>query len=156
MTNTTFADLSKIDVSMHLEQKQNLSYLKWSAAWALAKNYDPEASYRVINDPQGNPFSFTEAGAMVQVEVTIKGNSLIEVLPVLDNYNNAIRGEKLGVFDINSATKRCLVKGLAMHGLGIQVYIDGQGTPLDLGNGLGKSKARVRKKVATKTQEIPF
>ena len=33
MSNATFEELSKVDVSKHVEKKQNLSYLSWS--WAL-------------------------------------------------------------------------------------------------------------------------
>ena len=142
MTRNTFADLSKIDVTKHLEEKQGLSYLQWMAAWAIAKDYDPNATFRILSDSNGQPF-FNDpiAGAFVGVEVTINGASLTEYLPVLDFRNKAVIGEKLNVFDINSAIRRCLVKCLAMHGLGAQVYIDGRGSPLNLDKGLGKKPA---------------
>ena len=138
----TFKDLSEIDVTSHLESKNGLSYLQWMAAWSIAKSYDPEATYEVHKDNEGNPFFQTEAGAFVKTTVTIKGQSLTEILPVLDFRNKAVKGDKLNVFDINSAYKRCLVKTLAMHGLGAQVYIDGQGHGLDLSKGLAKANSK--------------
>lgn len=148
--SNTFSDLSKIDVTTHLQEKQGLSYLQWMAAWAIVKDYDPTATYNIHSGDGGNPFFETGAGAFVKTSVTIKGLELTEILPVLDFKNKAVQGEKLNTFDINSAYKRCLVKTLAMHGLGAQVYIDGQGSPLDLSKGLGKKKA-APKKAAPKT-----
>lgn len=139
--SNVFKDLSSIDVSAHLEEKSGLSYLQWMAAWAIVKDYDATATYKVHEDFNGNPFFATDAGAFVKTTVTIKGQELTEVLPVIDFRNKPITGEKLMVFDINSAYKRCLVKTLAMHGLGAQVYIDGNGSPLDLSKGLSKKKA---------------
>ena len=135
----TFEVLSKIDVTKHLEEKQGLSYLQWMAAWAIVKEFDPTASYYIHTDIKGNPyFNDDTAGAFVCVSVRIKGQELKEFLPVLDYRNKAVIGDKLNVFDINSAIKRCLVKCLAMHGLGAQVYIDGSGSPLDISSGLSK------------------
>jgi len=147
----TFADLSKIDVTKHLEEKQGLSYLQWMGAWSIAKDYDPKANYVIEKDVDGNPyFNDPVAGAFVGVKVTINDEELTEYLPVLDFRNKAVIGEKLNVFDINSAIKRCLVKCLAMHGLGAQVYIDGSGDALDLGRGLSKkTKAPAKPKGPT-------
>ena len=137
----TFKDLSQIDVTKHLEEKQGLNYLQWMAAWAIVKDYDPKASFKILTDNSGQPF-FNDpiSGAFVGVEVTINEDALTEYLPVLDFRNKAVIGDKLNVFDINSAIRRCLVKCLAMHGLGAQVYIDGKGHGLDLGKGLRKTK----------------
>jgi hypothetical protein len=138
---STFKDLSQIDVSNHLEIKHGgLSYLSWMAAWALAKDYDPGATFHVHTTETNDPFFVTDAGAFVTVTVIIKGQELTEYLPVLDNRNKPLAGDKLNTFDINSAIKRCLVKALAMHGLGAMVYISGEGTALDLGAGLKKEK----------------
>jgi hypothetical protein len=130
------------------------------AAWAIVKDYDPMAVYIVHTDEVGNPYFTTEAGAFVRTTVIIKGQSLTEVLPVLDNNNKPQKKDAytvktkykeidvapLNAFDINSAYKRCLVKNLAMHGLGAQVYIDGEGHGLDLEKGLSKVKAVPKKK----------
>ena len=41
-------------------------------------------------------------------------------LPVMDFKNKAI--SKPNAFDINKAMMRCLVKGIAVHGLGLYIY----------------------------------
>jgi len=147
----TFKELSQIDVSNHLETKQGLSYLQWMACWSLLKDYDPEAEHTIHTDANGNPFFTTSAGTFVRTSIQVKGKILSEVLPVLDMRNKAVMEDKLNTFDINSAYKRCLVKNAALHGLGAQVYIDGQGTPLDLSKGLSKKKAAPKKPAAPKT-----
>jgi len=148
----TFKDLSQIDVSNHLEIKHGgLSYLSWMAAWALAKDYDPTATFLIHTTDNCDPFFTSDAGAFVAVTVVIKGQELTEYLPVLDNRNKPLSSDKLNVFDINSAIKRCLVKCLAMHGLGAMVYISGEGTALDLGTGLKKEKIPAPKAVSAST-----
>jgi hypothetical protein len=149
---STFKELSKIDVSKHLEEKQGLSYLQWMACWALIKEYDPSATYEVMTCC-GVPYfcDNTEVGAFVGVRITVKGVDLTEYLPVLDYRNKAIAGAALNTFDINSAIKRCLVKCAAMHGLGAQVYIDGNGTALDLSKGLTKKKTQTKAAPKSKT-----
>lgn len=148
---TTFKDLSSIDVTSHLEEKQGLNYLQWMAAWAIVKDYDSTATYEVLCADSGAPyFNDPVTGAFVKVAVTIKGFRLIEVLPILDYRNKPVIGDKLNSFDINTAIKRCLVKCLAMHGLGAQVYIDGEGHPLDLSKGLAKRGSKPVK------AEVPF
>lgn len=161
--SNVFADLSRIDVSKHLETKQGLSYLKWAAAWALLKNYDPEASFKNLTESSGDSYyglALPQLGGtfMVGVELTIKGQTITEYLPVLDHSNNAMglvertiktrSGEKtvaeVTAFEINNAYKRCFVKCAAMHGLGIQVYINGEGTALDLEVGLSKASVKAK------------
>ena len=154
----TFADLSKIDVNKHLEEKQGLSYLQWMAAWAIVKDYDPKASFEIKTNEQGTPY-FCESnthGAFVGVSVKINDETLTEYLPVLDYKNKAIAGDKLNVFEINSAIRRCLVKCLAMHGLGAQVYIDGRGDPLDLDGGLTKKRKNTMKATPKSASSLPF
>ena len=73
-------------------------------------------------------------GFMCETEVTIAGETLAMWLPVMDGANKAMRkegysyttryGEKqvaaATMFDINKTLMRCLVKNLAMFGMGIQ------------------------------------
>jgi hypothetical protein len=73
---------------------------------------------------------------MVMTEVTIEGESLEMWLPVMDGANKSMLaqsytyqtryGEKTvdaaTMFDINKTLMRCLVKNLAMFGLGIYIY----------------------------------
>jgi hypothetical protein len=137
-TNTTFEKLSAINVNDKVEKKSNLTYLSWAWAWSEAKKSFPEASYRVISDVSTNkPYFYDEAlGYMVMTEVTIEGESLEMWLPVMDGANKSMLaqsyayqtryGEKTvdaaTMFDINKTLMRCLVKNLAMFGLGIYIY----------------------------------
>jgi len=137
-TNTTFEKLSAINVNDKVEKKSNLTYLSWAWAWSEAKKSFPEASYRVISDDSTNkPYFYDEAlGYMVMTEVTIDGESLEMWLPVMDGANKSMLaqsytyqtryGEKVvdaaTMFDINKTLMRCLVKNLAMFGLGIYIY----------------------------------
>lgn len=155
-TGNTFADLSSIDVTPHLEYKQGLSYLQWMACWSIIKLYDPKASFKVIQDDDGHPFFTTGAGAFVITELTINGETQMETLPVLDYKNKAVLPEKLNTFDINSAYKRCLVKNAALFGLGSQVYINGEGSPLDLNRGLGGGKKPMSNNKKAASASISF
>jgi|DEB0MinimDraft_6_1074348.scaffolds.fasta_scaffold43761_3 hypothetical protein len=137
-TGNTFMDLSSIDVTAHLEYKNGLSYLQWMACHSIVKLYDPKATYVIHRNEQGLPYFVSDAGAFVITEMTINGETQMEELPVLDYKNKSIQGDKLNSFDINTAIKRCLVKNAALFGLGAQVYINGEGSPLDLNKGLGK------------------
>ena len=88
------------------------------------------------------PYQKTELGYMVWTEITIEGVSKKMWLPVMDSHNEAMLDKprviktKKGEFtvdsadmnDINKAIMRCLVKNLAMFGLGLNVY-DGEDLP---------------------------
>lgn len=66
------------------------------------------------------PFLTTDNGTLVEVAVTVKGITLSQIHPVLDNKNKPIITPT--VFDINTSIQRCLVKAIALHGLGLNVY----------------------------------
>lgn len=152
--SNVFKDLSQIDVTKHLEYKNGLSYLQWMACHSILKMYDPKSNYIIHRNAEGLPYFDSPAGAFVITEMTVKGETQMEQLPVLDFKNKSIQGDKLNSFDINTAIKRCLVKNAALFGLGAQVYIDGEGSALDLEKGLGSNKGKkqsVTKPKATNT-----
>ncbi|WNQ13887.1 DUF1071 domain-containing protein [Paenibacillus aurantius] len=114
-----FTELASIDVSEHIEKKGKFSYLSW--AWAvdqLRKN-DPEATWEVIRF-DGLPYLKSECGYFVEVAVTCKGITLSQIHPVLDNNNRPIA--QPNAFQINTSIQRCLVKAIALHGLGLYIY----------------------------------
>lgn len=136
---TTFEKLSAINVNDHVEKKNGLTYLSWAWAWAEVKRNCPDANYKIL------PFEFNEElGYMCRTEVTIAGETLSMWLPVMDGANKAMlhkpyayfvkaweNGRKIDVqkeclaasmFDINKTNMRCLVKNLAMFGLGLYIY----------------------------------
>lgn len=95
------------------------------------------------------PYLKTPEGYFVKVSVTINGHTETEMLPVMDNKNVPLgtiapvwvkkEGATKAVkdfgptpqptsFDINSSHKRCMVKAIALHGLGLYIY-NGEDVP---------------------------
>ncbi|HHQ8913630.1 TPA: DUF1071 domain-containing protein [Bacillus cereus] len=121
-----FDKMYGVNVNDKLEKKNGLSYLSWAWAWAEVKKIDPNAVQKTHFFPyEGNehvqvPYLKTPNGYFVQVSVTIHGHTETEMLPVLDHRNKPIQNPN--AFELNKNTKRCLVKAIAMHGLGLYVY----------------------------------
>lgn len=114
------SELLKINVNDHTERKGNLTYLSWAWAWAEVLKIDPAASW-VAHEWADRPAMFLPDGsAMVKVSVTVKGDTKLCVLPIMDNRNRAIQDPD--AFAINTAIMRCLAKAIAMHGLGLYIY----------------------------------
>ena len=137
---SVFQTLNEINVNEHTEVKDNgqtkLTYLSWVWAWAQVKNLYPDANYEVKHW-DGKPFLYDESlGFMVETSVTIQGETMTMWLPVMDSKNKAMKatayeystgyGKKMvkpaTMFDINTTIMRCLVKNLAMFGLGLYIY----------------------------------
>jgi hypothetical protein len=104
--------------------------------------------YRVIEGVLV-PYLKTPEGYIVKVSVTINGHTETETLPVMDNKNVPLgtiapvwvkkdgqskASKEYGPtpqptsFDLNTAYKRCLVKAIALHGLGLYIY-NGEDVP---------------------------
>lgn len=128
---SVFERLSAINVNEHVEKKKDLSYLSWAWAWSEVKRNCPDATYKI------GETEFDETlGFMCHTTVTIEGETLEMWLPVMDGANKSMLkksytystryGEKTceaaTTFDINKTIMRCLVKNLAMFGLGIYIY----------------------------------
>ena len=110
-----FVALSKINVNGHTEKKGKFTYLSWAFAVAEAMKADPQASWNFRD-----PLVFADGTMMVQCDVVMFGKSIYMFLPVMNNANKAIQNPN--AFDVNSAMMRCLVKGIAAHGLGLYIY----------------------------------
>lgn len=141
-----FTELYSLDVSEYVEKKQGLSYLSWAYAWAQFKKLYPDATYEVKKDEDGRCyFGHGDIGYMVYTSVTAGSLTYEMWLPVMDNANKSMKldsytyqtrgGEKtveaISMFDINKAVMRCLVKNLAMFGLGLYIYA-GEDLPEDI------------------------
>lgn len=107
--------LSKVDCSNHIEKKNGLSYLSWAWAWGVLMEHYPEASY-TFDAPQ----VFPNGTQMVFCTVQIGECSRKMWLPVMDHRNKAIVDPDS--FAVNTAMMRCLVKCLALYGLGHYIY----------------------------------
>jgi len=113
-----WADLSAINVNDHIQKKGNLSYLSWAWAWSTLMTKYPE-SYYVFQDTR------TENGTvMVECVLTIHEGEEVATrtmwLPVMDHKNKAIVDPDTRA--ISDTRMRCLVKCLAMFGLGFYIY----------------------------------
>lgn len=128
---TVFERLSAINVNEHVEKKDNLTYLSWAWAWSETKRACPDATYKILETEYDEALGF-----MCHTTVTIEGETLEMWLPVMDGKNKSMKktpytystrfGDKTveaaTTFDINKTIMRCLVKNLAMFGLGIYIY----------------------------------
>jgi len=114
-----FAALSAINVNEHVEKKGGFSYLSWPFAVAQLRLFEPTATWEVKRF-DGLPYLATEAGVFVEVAVTVQGITLGQIHPVLDARNRPI--PQPTAFDINTSIQRCLVKAIALHGLGLYIY----------------------------------
>jgi hypothetical protein len=110
-----FAKLANVNVSQHVEKKQNMSYLSWSWAVDQLMRHDPKANWSFRE-----PMVYPDGTMMVHCDVTAFGKSMYMFLPVMDHRNKAIQNPD--AFAINKAMMRCLVKGIAVHGLGLYIY----------------------------------
>ena len=117
---STFHKLFKVDVSKHVKKKGKYSYLSWAYAVQELKRVVPDARWGVTKSEDGSPFFKTECGYFVEVWVDVKGISLSQVHPVLDNRNEPI--EKPNAFQINTSLQRALAKAIALHGLGLYIF----------------------------------
>lgn len=121
-----FDRLLAVDVRAHVERKGKFDYLSWSYAVAELSTTCPDASWEVVRFPEPStpqllvPYCATPLGYFVEVAVTVAGKRRSQVHPVLDNNNKVIRQPT--AFDINTSIQRCLVKAIALHGLGLSIY----------------------------------
>lgn len=119
---SNYEKLAAIDVSQHIEKKQNLSYLSW--AWAVDQLMRADSS---ANWVYNEPIRFPDESMMVSCTVTAFGKAMTMHLPVMDFRNKAVKNPD--AFAVNTAMMRCLVKAIALHGLGLYIYA-GEDLPL--------------------------
>lgn len=132
-----FKELYSVNVNENVEKKNGLSYLSWAWAWAEFMKRYPQADYEIVKF-DGLPYAYDpNTGYMVYTKVTVDGQTREMWLPVMDSANKAMKAEPYTVtnkwgkettveaatmFDINKTIMRCLVKNLAMFGLGLYIY----------------------------------
>lgn len=131
-----FTKLNGIDVSSKVKTKNGLTYLSWSSAVAEVKKLYPDMEIKIypqIMDQFGNTRFWHDDGktGWVEVGVTINGKEEREVLAIMDFKNKSIPAENITSTDANKAIKRCMVKAIALHGMGLYVY-EGEDLPEDV------------------------
>ena len=135
-----FLELLKLNVNDKTEKRTNgsteLTYLSWSYAVAEFTKVYPDFKYE-IKIFNGLPYTYDEkTGYMVFTSITADNQTKDMWLPVMDSNNKAMKDKsyeyttKYGkktvapatMFDINKTIMRCLVKNMAMFGLGLYIY----------------------------------
>jgi hypothetical protein len=140
-----YLELRNVDVSDKVEKKNGLSYLSWAWAVDTLLQRDPQATWSY-----GQPVMFGET-VMVFCTVNAFGKSMTAQLPVMDYRNKAISNPD--AFAVNTAMQRCLAKAIALHGLGLSLYVgedlwdDIEVDPTDLVDKIAKSADLVELKV---------
>jgi len=118
--SSTFNALAAINVNDKTEKKGKFTYLSWAWAWkTFVQNY-PEATYEIVKNELNLPYFNSEAGGMVYTKVTAGGITHEMWLPIMDIQNKAKK--QFDMMDVNKTVMRCLVKNLAMFGLGLYIY----------------------------------
>ncbi len=123
-TKNIFKDLVSISVKDKTEKKGKFSYLSWASAWSMLKIEHPTAQ-RVVYESEHTGLNFFTDGttAYVKVGIIIEDMEHIDYLPVMDYRNNSIALAKITSMDVNTTIQRSTAKAIAMHGLGLSLWI---------------------------------
>ena len=121
---SNFKKLSAINIKDVIEKKGKHSYLSWASAWSLIKESFP-STQRVVYENEHNGLNYFTDGtsAYVKVGISIEGLEHIDYLPIMDYRNQSIKIDKVTSMDVNTAIQRSTAKAIAMHGLGLSLWI---------------------------------
>lgn len=148
-----FEELTQIDVSKWVEEKNGLKYVSWANAWGELKKRYPTANYKVYEREDGVNYFTDGRTAWVKVSVTVRADERfdvrrdatiyediehIEYLPVMDFRNRSIPLESITSMDVNKAIQRALTKAIARHGLGLFGIYAGEDLPAVLCSKCGR------------------
>jgi len=149
--------LHRIDVSNHVQEKNNLTYLSWNWAWQVMMENFPQTTYFF------KPNTIT-VGADDEVTVTV--NCVVKIgdlsremwLPVMTGFTNKAKHAP-NAREIGDTRMRCLVKAFSMFGLASYLYA-GEDLPTENERSRVKrheetKKVVAKKKAATKAKEEP-
>ena len=134
----SYKTLSEVKIDHLIEKKGNQNYLSWANAWKQLKTLYPNATRTVYENDMGLPY-FTDGNtSLVKVGVTIGDIEHIDYLPIMDYRNKSIQFENMTSFDVIKTIQRSTVKAIALHGLGLELWI-GEDTRIS------KAKVEVKK-----------
>ena len=111
----TFSQIKKEDLPIAKKGNMNLDYLSWAHALHLAIDSFPNLTFHCDKEK-----SYDDGSMMVFASGTIEENTREMCLPVMDNKNNSIINPSSR--QVSDNKMRCLVKCLALFGLGLNVY----------------------------------
>ena len=119
-----FKKLSSVSIKDKTDKKGKFDYISWATAWSMIKTEYPNAQRKVYESEHTGLNFFTDGKtAYVKVGITIDEMEHIDYLPVMDYRNNSIPIEKVTSMDVNTAIQRSTAKAIAMHGLGLSLWI---------------------------------
>ncbi len=119
--NSVFNELSSIDISNKIAEKGRYKYLSWSWAWSELLNKYPLSTFEV-HEKDGIPYFTDGKTAWVKVTVCIGELKRTQYLAIMNSQNKSIEVGSITSVDMNKSIQRCLVKAIALHGLGLHIY----------------------------------
>ena len=166
-----FNTLSALNLNEYIEKKKSdngteLSYVSWASALEVLLKHYPNSTYEIHEEaPNRMCFYDEDLGYLVKTSVTVEGHTRSMSLPVMNyankimfdhQYKYTVRGTEKTVeaatyFDINTNVMRCLVKNLALFGLGIYVY-RGEDLPSEEAKEFKKKKSEAEEKIMPELQ----
>ena len=122
--DSVYKVLSKIDLTGKTELKNGFTYLKWSYAVDVMNKHYPQ-HHVMFNDEKHR---FFEGGSQ-EIYCRIEIDDLYKEMwyPVTDYKNSPIINPNC--FDIYTAKMRAMVKCMALFGLGVQIFHNGEAMP---------------------------
>lgn len=129
---TIWQKLSNVDVKDQTAQRGKFTYLSWSWAWGVLMDHYPQAEYKFAT-----PIIYADTSVEVRCIVTIDDCHREMWLPVMNHKNEAVKNPDAR--KISDSKMRCMVKCIAMFGLGHYIYA-GEDVPVTAT--LTKAKAK--------------
>jgi len=115
---------------LEITKKGTFNYSSWSDVWDEVLQFDDKATFEVHETEKGFPAFINITGGLVKVSVTIKELTRSQWLPIMNNFNASIPKDSIKSTDVNKTIQRCLVKCIALFGLGLYIY-QGEDLPTD-------------------------
>tara|TARA_R100000935_G_C2834901_1_gene167506 strand:- start:2158 stop:2799 length:642 start_codon:yes stop_codon:yes gene_type:complete len=125
---SVYQTLSEIDVSKDIKKKGQHDYLPWAVAWHIVKSRYPE-TIKTIHEREcretGKILNYFDDGryAWVKVSIEIEGQIETETGVVTNFKNDSIQLDKITSFAVYVTTQRAMTKAIALHGLGLSLWI---------------------------------
>lgn len=122
MKKEMFDSMYMLDLTGKVEKDyKGLNYISWANAYKLAMEQDPEFKFEVLEDADGFPLFSKGDCHIVKTSVTMFGETKKMFLPVMDNKKNAVKSPDSR--DVTDSIMRCLVKNIALFGIGLSLYV---------------------------------
>jgi hypothetical protein len=147
-SQAVWAKLVAIDVNKHTDTKGKFKYLSWTWAWATLQENYPESTYEfrdILWMPNGS--------CEVWVDLTVEGISRSMWLAVTDFNNKPVLNPSSDL--IANARMRCLVKAIAMFGLGHYIYA-GESLPMEVEQPANDKQAELYQAIIDNSESIKF